>query len=257
MRNNLDNQISKLDIYNMDLEQNIDNEIEKDISLFYVDSNILNRIELPEKLAKEVRSTCKSINKQRKRRIRDNILDIIIVLSVVVPIIGIIQPKLFSKYPNVYPVFKSINEIFQKEKIISILGITTNKEVIEGEGSSSQETVYIKDEDVKVPTNHYESVKLIHSMANSIIHAEYKWECTEITPNTISKALEGVEFIKDDYDRMHLRNSLTKWSKGNFNNAVDVHNYVWEMLDGTVGKAYTADDNEIKKILNTYFSNNE
>ena len=66
-------------------------------------------------------------------------------------------------------------------------------------------------------------------------------------------ALEGVEKIKDDYDKMHLRNSLIKWQDGDFSNAVDVHNYVWEMLDGTVGKAKELDKDKIQEIINEYY----
>lgn len=66
-------------------------------------------------------------------------------------------------------------------------------------------------------------------------------------------ALKGVENIEDDYDRMHLRNSLTKWKKGDFSNAVKVHNYVWEMLDGNVGKAEELDNDQINKIINKYY----
>ena len=62
-----------------------------------------------------------------------------------------------------------------------------------------------------------------------------------------------MEKIEDNYDRMHLRNSLTKWKKGDFSNAVEVHNYVWEMLDGSVGKAHNLDTEKINEIVNKYF----
>ena len=52
---------------------------------------------------------------------------------------------------------------------------------------------------------------------------------------------------------MHLRNSLTKWKKGDFSNAVKVHNYVWEMLGGNVGKAEELDNDQINKIINKYY----
>ena len=110
-------------------------------------------------------------------------------------------------------------------------------EVIEGSESSSVNTVYIKEKDMTEPKSNNEAIKFIHSLANTLIKSDYKWQCGEVTPKTIELALKGVENIEDDYDRMHLRNSLTKWKKGDFSNAVKVHNYVWEMLGGNIGKA--------------------
>ena len=56
---------------------------------------------------------------------------------------------------------------------------------------------------------------------------------------------------------MHLRNSLTKWKKGDFSNAVEVHNYVWAMLNGNVGKAEALDNDAISLIIKKYYDKKE
>ena len=131
--------------------------------------------------------------------------------------------------------------------------ISDGKEVIEGSESSSVNTVYIKEKDMTEPKSNNEAIKFIHSLANTLIKSDYKWQCGEVTPKTIELALKGVENIEDDYDRMHLRNSLTKWKKGDFSNAVKVHNYVWEMLGGNIGKAEELDNDQINEIVNKYY----
>lgn len=244
--------LETLDLDYIDIEKNVDIDIEKDIKDFHIEENIINKIELPKNFDRIVNRTLKIRKKEKHKDIRYMILDITIVLLIVSPFIGIFYPKIFIKAPTVYPIFVKINEFIQTDKITSFLGIG-NKEVIEGEIDSKENTEFIQAKDVIKPTNSNGAIKLIHSLANTIIEAEYKWQCTEVTPEIISLALESVQFIKDDYDRMHLRNGLDKWVKGDFSNAVEIHNYVWEMLDGSIGKAENIDKEEIEKIKNKYF----
>lgn len=56
-----------------------------------------------------------------------------------------------------------------------------NKEVIEGSADSSVETIFIEEKDIREPRNNNEAIKLIHSLANTLIKAEYKWQCSEVT----------------------------------------------------------------------------
>lgn len=66
---------------------------------------------------------------------------------------------------------------------------------------------------------------------------------TEITKETISIALSLV----NDVDQ-YLYKEISKWKDGDFNNAVEVHNYVWNNLDGEIGKAKALDKEAINKI---------
>ena len=42
-------------------------------------------------------------------------------------------------------------------------------------------------------------------------------------------------------------------ANGHFENVVLVHNYVWHMLDGNIGKALSLDTYEVNKIKSKYF----
>ncbi|MCC3867806.1 DUF6241 domain-containing protein [Terrisporobacter mayombei] len=245
------NLLSSIDFNNLEIEKNIDIDIDKYIKEFNVDNTDLDLIHIPDNLEASIKIPFKEVKKEKRKNLRYKILDLILVFIILLPAIGVIYPKVFIKVPKVYSVFENINEFIQIDNLKSFIGI--GKEVIEGSESSSVETIHIKEKEVVKPKSNNEAIKLIHSLANTLVEAEYKWQCSEVTPKTIDLALEGVEEIKDDYDRMHLRNSLTKWKSGDFSNAVEVHNYVWEMLDGNVGKAEVLDKDKIQRILNEYY----
>ena len=245
------NLLSNIDFDNLEIEKNIDKDIDKYIKEFNIDNTVLDFIHIPKNLETSIKMPFKEVKKEKRKNLRYKILDFILVCIILLPVIGVIYPNVFVKVPKVYSVFENINEFIKIDNLKSFIGI--GKEVIEGSESSSMETIYIKEKDVVKPRGNNEAIKLIHSLANTLVEAEYKWQCSEVTPKTIDLALEGVEEIKDDYDRMHLRNSLTKWKFGDFSNAVEVHNYVWEKLDGNVGKAEVLDNDKIQSILKEYY----
>ena len=72
-------------------------------------------------------------------------------------------------------------------------------------------------------------------------------------PKTIDIALNSLKNIGDEEARNYLHYELSKWKNGDFENAVLVHNYVWHMLDGNIGKALSLDTYEVNKIKSKYF----
>ncbi len=86
----------------------------------------------------------------------------------------------------------------------------------------------------------------VHKMSNSLIIAEDSqiWGEEKITRKRINEVLEFVEGI-DEF----LAVEIKKWDKLDFNNAVEVHNYVWEKLGGNVGKAIDLNNEGISKTI--------
>jgi hypothetical protein len=78
--------------------------------------------------------------------------------------------------------------------------------------------------------------KYIHGMAHQKVKADEKWTFFEIHPARISWLLEHVETNELEHENVY-KNILSRWSKGDFSNAVHDHNAIWEMQRGTVGKA--------------------
>ena len=89
---------------------------------------------------------------------------------------------------------------------------------------------------------------MIHRMANTIIIAEDGniWGKDEITQDNIDKVLYQLNG-RDEY----LDAELKKWKELDFYNGVEVHNYVWTKLGGTIGKAKALDDQSIETIVSS------
>lgn len=76
----------------------------------------------------------------------------------------------------------------------------------------------------------------IHKMANTKIVAEEIWGTLEITAERVDGLI--LEITKSEYDdKEKLLEILARWKQGDFTRCVEDHNYVWEKLGGTVGKA--------------------
>jgi hypothetical protein len=83
----------------------------------------------------------------------------------------------------------------------------------------------------------------MHKMANTKITAEdgMKWGSIAINKKNINLIKSIVEKI-DYRDRPYLLSVLKRWGNYNFEFAPEEHNYFWEMLGGTVGRAVSNND---------------
>lgn len=119
----------------------------------------------------------------------------------------------------------------------------------------------IKEEDnvqvnnLYMPNSEYQSIQFIHEMANSIIKAvdDRKYGIVEITPESVDIAITSLGYVGDNDVKAYLNRQLLSWKKGDFDNAVEVHNYVWNILGGEVGKAIYIKHDEVNKIKSKYF----
>lgn len=76
----------------------------------------------------------------------------------------------------------------------------------------------------------------MHHMANTKIVADAIRGEVPITPEKVEEVLEMVN--KYEYtDKAKLLSILKNWKNGDFSNCVEEHNYLWEQLGGTIGKA--------------------
>ncbi|WP_271400466.1 DUF6241 domain-containing protein [Salinicoccus roseus] len=76
----------------------------------------------------------------------------------------------------------------------------------------------------------------IHHMTHQKVKAQQKWGHLEITDERIEQKYETAK--KSDYEyREFYMAALEDWMEGDFTNAVQVHNTIWNERDGTIGKA--------------------
>lgn len=152
--------------------------------------------------------------------------------------------------PTEYKVNKSDEDIDKPNKLED-----GNKEADNENHNNSDENNKYKDYNVEAPLTEYSAVQLIHQMSNSIIKAidDRKFGEIPVTPFNIDQAIEGIKYIQDEGSASYLQNALLKWKEGDFSNAVLVHNFVWEMLDGEIGKAISVNNKRVEQIKNKYY----
>lgn len=114
------------------------------------------------------------------------------------------------------------------------------------EEKDAEEKPQVGEEIVSTPVDLNEIYDKVHLMANTIIVAEDGeiWGTYQITKDDLSNIKNQV-LGNDDY----LYNELSKWLELDFSNAVEVHNYVWEKLGGTVGKAEKLNDEKVQEVI--------
>ncbi len=84
----------------------------------------------------------------------------------------------------------------------------------------------------------YEMQETIHFMSHGLVQANQKWGKIEMTEDRVERLLYVAERNADTYTHgSNYVKILERWNDGNFNNAVDDHNFVWGLWNGTVGKA--------------------
>lgn len=255
--NNLDNE----NMDDMAME-----EIDKEMNDFYIDKEKIDDIKysfdkdsiIKNAIDKAEEDISKSKNKKRYVKI---VASIVILLS-----IGVYSPALAYYVKPVMVALEKINDVLKVDEISAALELDTiiPKAVVEdnkihfvkitrykvdkkkeSNDSNNKNTVY----------DEYGVVNFIHKMSNQIINPAdgKKFGVIKITPKNIEIALNSINNIKNKEAKEYLEKELTKWKNGNFNNAVEVHNYVWHMLDGQIGIASTLDKKEINKIKEKYF----
>ncbi|HSP48483.1 MAG TPA: DUF6241 domain-containing protein [Clostridiaceae bacterium] len=85
-------------------------------------------------------------------------------------------------------------------------------------------------------------LETIHKMANEVVIADKKWgriEMSEENINTVTVQVLASYMVEEK--KTELLRILGLWKKGDFRSAHHDHNYVWELLGGTVGKATGVD----------------
>lgn len=113
--------------------------------------------------------------------------------------------------------------------------------------NSKKENEVIENENVAVvPMDLTQCYQKVHHMANTIIIADdgQIWGQNEITREAVTQIVNEVKG-QDDY----LSEQLKKWLELDFSNGVEIHNYVWNKLDGNIGKARELNEEKVEQVI--------
>ena len=90
-------------------------------------------------------------------------------------------------------------------------------------------------EGIYIPTEK-EFQWIVHRMTHQKVAADEKDGATEMTPERIDQLLKTLDEADYVYKDVYL-GILNEWDKGNFENAVEAHNEILSLQNGTIGVA--------------------
>ena len=75
-------------------------------------------------------------------------------------------------------------------------------------------------------------------MTHQKVYASHKWGEVVVTEELIDAMLQKLDEQQDDFKNASFYyETLTNWKRGDFSNAVEVHNEIWASQGGTIGEA--------------------
>lgn len=84
----------------------------------------------------------------------------------------------------------------------------------------------------------YVMQETIHYMTHGLVQANKKWGKIELTADRVERLRYVAELNSNTYNNgARYVTILEHWSEGDFSNAVEDHNFIWGLWNGTVGKA--------------------
>lgn len=141
---------------------------------------------------------------------------------------------------------------------------TTNEAdtVDEATGSSVDPARYVSDSEESISADGIPKESkfqdYIHGMTHQKVVAKDKWGIYQISEERIDNMLEVLEKVQGTNEEYKYQDfyveTLEEWDEGDFSNAVEVHNYIWDLNGGTIGKAkrLMTTEEEQKYIDQTY-----
>ena len=93
-------------------------------------------------------------------------------------------------------------------------------------------------EEVEVNTPEWVFKQEIHEMTHQKVYASHKWGEIVVTEELIDDMLQKLDEQKEEFKNASFYHvTLTTWKRGDFSNAVEVHNEIWASQSGTIGEA--------------------
>jgi len=152
-------------------------------------------------------------------------------LTIIILVVGVVGIIAFIYVPKID------KEISLRAKFKDNVSDETFDEIIRQTDKGFDYVNSEKDNRVKVRIES-QTYDDIHRMANTkIIAVDGEiWGEDEINEDRLNKVI--LEVMKSKYpDRKYLLEMLYRWKNKDFTKCVEEHNYVWDKLGGTIGKA--------------------
>lgn len=133
------------------------------------------------------------------------------------------------------------------------------EEVEPGAKMNFQETITTIEDDFPLDMSELAVQNAIHHMSHQKVEADKKWGVLPLTEDRVDRLLEVVQHNRNDYKHGSVYEEiLLKWQNKNFTNVDDDHNAIWELQDGSVGRATgILSPKEEQEFIEEKFSNRQ
>lgn len=112
------------------------------------------------------------------------------------------------------------------------------EEVEPGAQMNFQETTTTIEDDFPTDMSELAVQNAIHHMSHQKVEADKKWGVLPLTEERVDRLLEVVQHNRNDYKHGSVYEEiLLKWQNKNFTAVDDDHNAIWELQDGSIGRA--------------------
>jgi hypothetical protein len=97
-------------------------------------------------------------------------------------------------------------------------------------------------------------IEAIHKMSHQKVVADEKWGAIPLTQDRVKRLIKVIKAHQYENNLIFL-SILERWEKGDFSQAYEDHNKMWNLLDGTRGKAVNnASPEEERKFIQEHFN---
>jgi hypothetical protein len=101
-----------------------------------------------------------------------------------------------------------------------------------------QESITTIEEDFEFDMSESAVQNAIHHMSHQKVEADKKWGVLPLSEERVDRLLEVVQHNRNEYKHGSLYEEiLLKWQNKNFTAVDDDHNAIWELQDGSIGRA--------------------
>jgi hypothetical protein len=125
----------------------------------------------------------------------------------------------------------------ESDGVLKLINPLTEEEE-QGVQMNFQESITTIEEDFEFDMSESAVQNAIHHMSHQKVEADKKWGVLPLSEERVDRLLEVVQHNRNEYKHGSLYEEiLLKWQNKNFTAVDDDHNAIWELQDGSIGRA--------------------
>jgi len=159
-------------------------------------------------------------------------------------IIGIVSFKL-----TLGSIDRDVNDLSDASEVVNPIYFTQEPVMQNSSFAETEKLVQVIEEPLIENQPLLAATNMVHDMANSLIKSDHIWYTLSINKATVEELMKLINSIEECEEKSVLLRIAEGWKKGDFTNIQHDHNEVWNMLDGTIGKATGVNEEAVAEAV--------